>query len=337
MIKSDLLVSVCIVAYNEEDYIENIIKDIELQTYPHDKIEILLIDGMSTDTTKTLMESFKSRATGFHNVRILDNPARKQAAGWNVAIKEYSGDVIIRVDAHASIPKDFVEKNIELICSGEYVCGGKRPNLIQNDSAWGRTLLLAEQSMFGSSIASFRNSDSKKYVKSLFHGAYRREVFDKAGLFNENLGRTEDNEMHYRIRKEGYKICYSPDIVSYQYARSSLSRMLKQKYGNGFWVMLTLKSCPQCLSLYHFVPFCFILGILFTGILAFLGWPLLAMLMWGLYAAVSVCMTVIAVIGSKKEVTHILLPILFLLLHVSYGMGSFIALFKLPFWKESRI
>ena len=127
--------------------------------------------------------------------------------------------------------------------------------------------------MFGSSAASYRRSEKKSYVKSVFHGAYKREVFDNVGGFDEQLGRTEDNEIHYRIRKAGYKICYSPDIISYQHTRSTLKGMLKQKYGNGYWVALTLKVCPGCLSFYHFVPLCFVIGIIGVSILKAIGYP----------------------------------------------------------------
>lgn len=333
---NDLIVSVCVVAYNEQDYIGEVLGNIKAQTYPHDKIEVVLIDSMSTDNTKKMMQEFAETALDFKAVRVLENPGRKQAAGWNVAIKEFSGDVLMRIDAHTSIPKEFVAKNVAVLESGEYVSGGPRPNLIKNSTKWGENLLLAEQSMFGSSIAPYRNSGKKSYVKSVFHGAYRREVFDKVGFFNENLGRTEDNEIHYRIRQAGYQICFTPDIISYQYARSSLKTMLKQKYGNGYWVMLTLRSCPGCLSLYHFVPFCFILGIIFTTILAILGSPLLAGIMWGAYWLLAIMMAVLSVRSKPKNPYYFTLPFLFFLLHVSYGIGSFAALFKLPFWKDEH-
>lgn len=329
-------VSVCVVAYNEEKNLPSLLSCITKQTYPHEKIEVVLIDGKSSDHTKQIMLQFKEENQSFYQVQVLDNPKRKQAAGWNVAIKNYSGDVIIRVDAHASIPEDFVAENVKILQTGEDVCGGKRPNIIDESTPWKENLLLAEQSMFGSSIASYRRSDKKTYVNSLFHGAYRREVFEKAGLFDEQLGRTEDNEMHYRIRKAGYKICYSPDIVSYQHTRSTLKGMLKQKYGNGYWVALTLKACPKCLSFYHFVPLAFVIAIIVTSILAMGGYPLLGEIMWGLYGIVSVLMAILAVLGHKKRVQQLLLPVLFFLLHVSYGVGSLVGLLKLPFWKYEK-
>lgn len=331
-----MIISVCVVAYNEERALPDLLECIKSQDYPHDKIEVVLIDSMSDDTTKTIMKRFSDENKDFKNIQILDNPGKKQAMGWNVAIKNYRGDAILRVDAHASIPFDFVRKNVEVLESGEFVSGGIRPNIIQEKTSWKETLLLAESSMFGSSAASYRRSEKKSYVKSVFHGAYKREVFDNVGGFDEQLGRTEDNEIHYRIRKAGYKICYSPYIISYQHTRSTLKGMLKQKYGNGYWVALTLKVCPGCLSFYHFVPLCFVIGIIGVSILKAIGYPFFSYLMWGMYWLCAVLMSFIAVKGQKKNLYQLSLPILFFLLHVSYGIGSLVGMMKLPFWKYRK-
>lgn len=331
-----MLVSVCVVAYNEEKVIVNLLNDIKSQDYSHDKIEVLLIDSMSTDNTWNIMKEFALQAKDFKNVQLLKNPKKKQAPGWNVAIENFTGDVMIRVDAHASIPQDFVRKNVEILESGEMVSGGPRPNLIEESTPWKETLLLAEQSMFGSSMASYRRSREKKYVNSLFHGAYRRKVLETVGGFDEQLGRTEDNEFHYRIRKAGYRICYSPEITSYQYARSSLKGMLKQKYGNGYWVALTLKACPGCLAIYHFVPLAFVMAIIVTTVLAVAHIPVFSILMWSAYWTLAIIMSVMSVKGKKKYWQQLLLPFLFFALHVSYGIGSLVGIIKLPFWKYKK-
>ena len=278
-----MTVSLCVIAYNEEKFLPNLLEDLAKQTYPHELIEIVLVDGNSSDQTKQVMMNFRDSEKSFKEIKVLDNPKRIQAAGWNVAISHATEDVIIRIDAHTHIPAEFTEKNMRLQESGEYVTGGVRPCVIEDPNAWKNTLLEVENSLFGSSIAGSRHSNEKKYVKSMFHAAYRREVFEKAGLFNESLLRTEDNEMHYRVRNAGYKLCFDPDIVSYQYARSSLKKMIKQKFGNGYWIGLTTGVCPGCISIYHFVPFAFILGILFTTILAFLGVWQIAAMMWSAY------------------------------------------------------
>ena len=138
--------------------------------------------------------------------------------------------------------------------------------------------------------------------------------------------------MHYRIRQAGYKFCFDPDILSYQYARSSLKRMIKQKYGNGYWVALTLGVCPGCISLFHLVPLAFVLAILLTTVLAFVGYGFLAALMWCAYGAFTVLGVITSILNGKANYLSWLMPVLFLILHVSYGVGSLVGLIKMPLW-----
>ena len=101
---SNLIVSVCVVAFNEEKALPGLLDDILAQDYPHDKIEVVLIDSCSTDKTKDIMLAFQKSHKEFFDIQVLDNRKRKQASGWNVAIKYFKGDLISRFDAHASIP-----------------------------------------------------------------------------------------------------------------------------------------------------------------------------------------------------------------------------------------
>lgn len=326
-----MTVSLCVVAYNEESFLPRLFVDLENQSYPHSHTEIVLVDGNSTDRTKQVMLSFKDKSSDFMAVKVVDNPKRVQAAGWNVAIAASEGDVIIRIDAHTSIPSEFTAKNMVLQESGEYVTGGVRPCVIEDPTPWKETLLEVENSLFGSSISSSRSGKEKQYVKSMFHAAYRHEVFEKAGVFNEKLLRTEDNEMHYRIRKVGYRLCFDPEIKSYQYARSSLKKMIKQKYGNGYWVGLTLGYCPGCISIYHLVPFCFVIGIVLTTVLACFGIWQLAAIMWGAYLAFTVLSMLLSATKGKANGFTFLMPLLFLILHVVYGIGTVVGLVNIPF------
>ena len=317
-----LKLSICIIAYNEENFLPRLLEDIKSQEYPHEYTEVVLIDGMSQDKTKAIMEAFKAEDNGFYNVRVLDNPKRIQAAGWNVAVDNFTGDVLSRIDAHTHIPSDFSRKVMADIEQGENVVGVKRPCLVESDSKWAKMLLSTENALFGSSINSSRRSETKTYINTMFHASYRREVFEKVGHFNEKLIRTEDNEMHYRIREAGYKLLYDPEIVSYQYARSSLKRMIKQKFGNGYWIGQTVKVCPRCLSLYHFVPLAFVLAIIVTSVIAVFGFPWLSLIMWGLYGLFAFVSMIIAMINDGFSFAMLLMPAIFPVLHVSYGIGT---------------
>ena len=327
-----MIISFAVVAYNEEETLPRLLEDLRNQDYPHEKIEVLLIDSMSSDSTWQIMQDFAENNKDFLKVLTLKNEKKTLPFGCNVALKNYSGQAIVRIDAHASIPMDFISKNVRLLQSGESVCGGKRPNIIDEDPPWKNTLLLAEQSMFGSGISVYRSSDKKRYVSSIFHGMYRREVYDKVGLYNELLTRTEDNDMSYRITEAGYKICYDPDIISYQHTRNTLYKMLRQKYLNGYWIGKTMGINHKCFSLFHFVPLAFVLGIILTTVLAFLGFPILSALMWAVYGLLVIGISVIEIVKRPFSPTNLLLPVLFFLLHTSYGIGTLKGIIEMPFW-----
>jgi len=183
-----MLVSIVISAYNEEKYLPGLIEDLKNQSYPHNLIEIILINAMSTDKTKDIMENFQKNNSDFHKIKVIDNPKKVQPSGFNLGVKNSEGDVVLKIDAHSKVTSDFVEKNVNVINTGEYVCGGKRPTIVETSDNFSKTLHLVEENMFGSSIASYRKSDEDRYVDSIFHGMYRKEVFEKAGLLNEKLG-----------------------------------------------------------------------------------------------------------------------------------------------------
>lgn len=164
-----MLVSLCMIAYNESNALSGLFRDIALQDYPHDKIEVVFVDSMSTDDTKEKMEKFRDTDYGFWNVSVVQCVKRNQATSWNAALMTAKGDVIIRVDAHARIPRNFVSRNVYNIKQGENVVGGGRPNITSNVSSWKLTLLAAEDSLFGSSVASYRRPlAQKEYLDSLF-------------------------------------------------------------------------------------------------------------------------------------------------------------------------
>lgn len=337
----NIRVSLCVIALNEQENIGDLFADITKQTYDHAKTEIVLVDSGSEDDTRKMMSEFK-RDSDFASVKILDNPLKIQAGGWNTAITNASGELIIRVDAHARIPEDFVQENVNCIDSGEDVCGGRRINVIKGDSVGKKILLMAENSMFGSGVATYRNSDKKQYVKTIAHACYKQEVFRKCGLFNTGLLRSEDNEMHYRIRKNGYKICMSDKIHSRYLTRASLKGMLKQKWGNGKWIGITaVRKTPSVFSLYHYVPAVFAVAAfvcfaLFCAsfapdIPAWTRVPFVAGV--ALYLIADLVLTVKSCKDYKEPRGLFALPLLFPLLHFAYGLGTVYGIMISPFVK----
>lgn len=326
-----MTVSLCIIAYNEEKALPKLLSDIANQNYPHEKIEVILVNSMSTDKTAEIMAAFKDNNADFLSVKILCNEKKFQAPGWNAALREATADAIIRMDAHARCPEDFISKTLSVMDkTGESVVGGRVENYSTENTAWSETVNAAENSMFGGSIAKFRSAEKAGYVNTLAFCAYKKEVFERCGEFNEYLLRTEDNEMHYRMQKAGYKFYFTPEIISKRETRSSFKGLLKQKFNNGRWIGMTLGCCPGCISLYHLVPLCFVLAIIITSLLAAFGFWQLSALMWGLYLIFDIVNSVFASLGRKFYIGNPALPFMFLILHIGYGVGTLIGLFEIP-------
>ncbi|WP_078429771.1 glycosyltransferase family 2 protein [Alkalihalobacterium alkalinitrilicum] len=332
-----MLVSFIVVALNAGDKLNSLIEDIKKQDYDHGNIEVIFVDGNSTDNTKEVMTCLQNSSHDFNRVCVLDNPKKTLPCGWNIALKESKGDIILRVDAHSSIPTNFIKNNVECLKTGEKIVGGHRISIIDEKSSWQKTLLIAETSLFGSGIASYRRTKEKNYVSTLAHAAYSIEVFQKVGGYDERLARTEDNEIHYRMKVAGYKFLLNPKIQSFHHARNTFSKMLKQKFLNGYWIGLTLGISPKCFSTYHFVPLLFVLAIIFGIGLGLYGITLPITVLASIYFSFNILNTAASTLGKKFEVSYLLLPFLFLLLHVYYGIGTLWGIIKLPLWKEKSV
>lgn len=323
-------VSFIVVALNAASTIRTLFDCLKHQTYPHEWIEVILIDGLSSDATRTEMLRFQAEENDFWQIKVLDNPKKTLPCGWNVALNAAEGDALLRVDAHVSIPDNFIELNVRDLLGGEDICGGKVTSVPGKNTKWAHVLNEAENSMFGGGIAAFRRADSTGYVNTAAFAIYRKSVFDRVGSYNELLTRTEDNEMHYRMRKAGFRFYYDPEIVSYRKTRSDLKGLARQKYLNGYWIGRTLWIEPRCFSLYHFVPFAFVISIFISLFCCLFGIFLPAAVLCGAYAVVNLTMAITSVINSKKRNwLFVFLPGIFIILHIWYGVGTLIGLLRL--------
>ena len=150
---------------------------------------------------------------------------------------------------------------------------------------------------------------------------YRKEVFDKVGLADERLLRTEDNEFHYRVRKAGYDIIFNPEIESYQYIRPTFTKMIQQKFANGYWIGLTSHVCRDCLSLFHFGPGVFVATLLVLMMLTLVSFvPLLTVVF--LYLLAVLGLSIFEISKQKFNPTLLLIPFIMIAIHFAYGVGT---------------
>jgi len=307
-----------------------------MQTYPHKDTEIVITDNNSTDGTYSALCAFKEKYIGeYRDIKILQNDTKIIPKGLNKCLDNVTGDIIVRADAHSSLDPTFVEETVACLEGTntgikEYACGGMRPTYAPDDSGMSVLLLAAEESRFGASAANYRGTPGRCYVNTIFHAAYRREVVQKVGHYDERLWRTEDNNYNYRVREAGYKICFEPRIKSGQQIRSSIKKMLKQKNQNGWWIGYTLGVCPKCLGVFHFVPFAFLTAAVLTTVMAAFGLGIFSALLWGAYGICNIAFSAKAIIDAKKFRAHLLLlPFVFLLMHICYGAGTYAGIFKM--------
>lgn len=313
-------VSVIMPIRNEADFIERSLGAVLAQDYPRDCFEVLIADGMSTDSTREIIR----RVAGDYpeiSLHILDNPRQIVPTGFNAALAQARGEVIVRVDGHTIIVPDYLrECALALERSGADNVGGKM-NAV-GASPFGQAVALATSSPFGVGGALFHYSDQEELVDTVYMGAWRREVFERLGFFDEELVRNQDDEFNYRLRAAEGKILLSPAIRSKYFNRSSIRALWRQYYQYGFYKVRVLQKHPAQMQPRQFVPPLFALGLLLGAMLAPLSKPLRRLWTAGLaaYGLANVAASVkLARANGWQHFKR--LPLVFFILHFSYGLG----------------
>ncbi len=255
--------SIVIPTLNEEDYISDCIDSILDQTYDLDLIEIVIVDGNSTDRTIEIVNSYRQKHA---HILVLNNPLKRTPISLNIGIKNSTGDVAVILGAHTKIDKEFVKLNNQyLIEQNVKVSGGTQINVGKSFSQ--RLIASVMEMPFAMASASYRWSKKAQFVDTVVYAAYKKELFDELGYFEENFAISEDAEMNWRIRQAGYKIYFSPDIKTYYYPRNSITRFIKQMFRYGILRVNVLKKHIDAVKLFHFIPPTFVVSILLLLIL----------------------------------------------------------------------
>lgn len=328
------MLSVIIPIYNEEKYIAKCLDSVLAQDYPKEDMELLLCDGMSKDKTREIVAEYQKT---YPWIQLLDNPKRIAPCAMNIGIKASKGDVIIRLDAHATYENNYFSALVKALdqYNADNVGAVCRTDVLNKNA---KTLAIREvlSNKFGVGNSTFRTGiKGAQEVETVPFGCWRRDVFEKYGMYDTRLVRNQDIELNKRIIRGGGKIVIIPDTFCTYLARETYHALAKNNFGNGKWNILTVYYTKEMrsLSLRHFVPLLFVLSLIVPTLVGLFWWPAFFV------SVLSLCMYLLAlgVISAKLALSkglnffHLLAS--FITLHVSYGWGSLMGILKLPFTK----
>ncbi len=309
---------------NEARYIERCLNAVLAQTYPRECLEILVVDGMSDDGTRDIVENILVQVSNLQSpvssLQLFDNPHRIVPTALNRGIQNARGEIVIRVDGHCVIANDYVQRCVDDLNRVDADCVGGAIETI-GETYTARSIAFAQSSPFGVGGARFRYSTRAEYVDTLAFGAYRREVFERIGLFDEELVRNQDDEFNFRLTRAGGKIWLDPQIKSVYYSRGTLRGLWKQYFEYGFWKVRVMQKHGRPASLRHLVPALFVLALCGALVTTLVTQQWLWFLLIALpYVVASVAASV--VVAARRGWRNApLLPFTFATMHLAYGIG----------------
>jgi glycosyltransferase involved in cell wall biosynthesis len=315
------LVTIVVPCRNEERYIVECLDSILACDYPSDRLEVLVVDGMSDDGTRAVLADYAARNP---LVRMLDNPRRITPVALNLAIRAARGEVIVRMDAHVVYPRNYVSRLVAALDEfGADNVGAVLRTLPANQTAMGKAIAIGMSHPFGVGTSYFRiGTDQPRWVDTIAFFCIRRATFDRVGMFDEELIRHQDGEFNARLIKSGGRILLIPDVVSYYYARATLRQVGRMFYQYGYFKPLVAKKLGRFMTVRQLIPPGFVLGLLVTGVAALLWKPALIAfgLVAGSYAGIVLGSAVQTALKQGPAVGAALAAVL-PVIHVSYGVG----------------
>jgi succinoglycan biosynthesis protein ExoA len=307
-------VTIAMPAYNEESYIEACIASVQAQDYPRELIEILVADGRSTDRTREILARL---AEADPRIQVVDNPARLQAAGLGLIVKQATGDIIVRMDVHCEYAPDYVRSCVETLerTGADNVGGAQRAKA---KTFFQRALCAALDSPLGVGGAQYRSDTAEGFVDTVFLGAFRRRVFETVGLWDPGAITNEDAELNQRILETGGQIYLSRDIVVHYFPRDSFKALATQYYRYGRGRARTLLKLGRFPRLRPILPFLMVTGATALLVIPPL-WPM-APTMFATYALATGAEAIR--VGSKAGPKAIpTVWAIFPVLHAAHGAG----------------
>jgi succinoglycan biosynthesis protein ExoA len=308
---------------NEGRFIATTLRQLVKQDYPTESFEILVVDGQSTDNTAAVAEQL---ARQYDCIQLLSNPRRLSSAARNIGVRHARGDVILVVDGHCEIPSDQMLANLAKAfeTSGADCVGRPQPLDVTGATTLERAIAAARSSRLGHHPESFIYSSQPQFVPAKSVAvAYRREVFERIGYFDERFDAHEDGEFNYRCDQAGLKCYFAPDVAVRYYPRGSISDLFRQmvRYGRGR--IRFLRKHPSSLSLGTLLPGVLVVSVVFgVGLSPVSPWLALGYLgLLLLYASAVLTGAALTAVRARDLALLPWLPLILVAIHFGAGIG----------------
>ena len=315
-------VSILMPVRNEEAYIARSLGAVLAQEYPAELMEVIVSDGMSKDGTRDIVGQIQQKHP---NVRLIDNPGLIAPKALNLGTAVAKGEILIRVDGHCEICPDYVINCVRhLLESGVDGVGGSVQTVGETEAA--EAVAVAMSSVFGVGNSAFRTTTGRDVLADTIpFPAYTREIVDRAGPYDEEMVRDQDDEYNYRIRELGGRLLLASNVRSRYYSRANLPSLWRQYFGYGFWKSRVLWKHPRQMSARQFVPALLVLSLSLAALLS--PFSRSARRSLAAIAVTYTCANGSASLraASASDWRHLpRLPLAFGALHFSYGLGFLI-------------
>jgi len=334
--KNNVFVSVIIPCYQEEKFIKKCLFSLVKNDYPKEYLEILVMDGRSTDKTRDIVREISNK---YPFIRLIDNEKRYQSFALNKGIKISRGEIIIRCDAHATYSKNYIKKSVEWLLKDKKIgnVGGIWINKPANKSLTAKAIVYTLSHPFCVGPNKYRiGAKESKEVDTVPFGAWRKEIFDKVGNFREDFIRAQDLEFNIRLKKAGYKIILDPSIKIFYYPRDSFKKLFKMMVQYGYWKVIVNKETKTLSSLRQLVPPLFLLYLFFAIFFSFLKWWILLIPLF-LYILIVLFFSLLISFKTRDKRIVPFCALVFLVTHFGYGFGYLQALFDIFLKKNAKI
>ena len=320
------LVSAIMAVRNERRHIENAIESLQRQQTSGWEIEIIVVDGNSSDGTDDLVKRIAGRDS---RVKLVINELKKTPYAFNLGIQRARGEYICILGAHTTYAQDYIATCLEeLKLHGAAGCSGRLITRPGGNGLQARLVAWTLAHPFGTSARSMRTR-RPGFADTIPYPVFLKSAVLDVGAYNTQLHRNQDNDLNQRLGARGYKLYITDKTTCEYFVSPNLVSLATYAFNNGFWNIISFKMNPDSMSLRHFVPGAFVAVLLISFLMLLYSvtihtqlWLLApVLLLAAIYGVASIAVSC-HIAFRERSVEALLMPITFFLLHVSYGAGT---------------